>query len=109
MRVFQSAGDVQGDMDRVADRQLAEAVEQSVGAAAVDVFQHEIMLAGVSVLAEAEAADDGGMVQQGAAFGLTVEAIDVALIAGQMVAENLDRYLGIAPFGVNQVDLAHPA
>ena len=60
-----AAGDVQGDVDRVADGEPAEAVEQGVGAGAVHVLQDEVVLAGGPVLAGGEVADDVGVVRAG--------------------------------------------
>src|SRR5262249_54524962 len=65
--------------------------------------------AGLAVLAGVEGADDVGVVEQGAALGLAVEAVDVVLAADQVVVEDLQRDLAVVPAVVAEVDGAHAA
>ena len=107
--VLQGAGHVQGDVDGVADRQPAEPVEQGVGAGAVHEFEDEVVFAGSVVLAAVEGADDVGVVEQLAAFGLAAETVDVALAAGQLVVQHLDGDLGVFALLPAEVHDAHTA
>ncbi len=67
------------------------------------------MQGGGLVLADIQGADDVGMVEQGAALGLAIKAIDVALIAGQVLAEDLDGDLLVLAFVIAQIDRSHAA
>jgi hypothetical protein len=105
--VLQAAGDVQGDVDGVADRQFAVLLEQQLGAGPVDVLQHQVVLAGGAVLADVQSADDVGVVEQDTGLGLAVEAVDVVLVAGQALAEHLEGDLAVVLAVVGQVNRAH--
>ena len=61
------------------------------------------------VLAGAVTADDVGVVEQLAALVLAVEAIDVALVAGEAVGEHLERHLLAQLLMIGQVDRSHAA
>jgi hypothetical protein len=107
--VLQGTGNVQGNVDRVADGQLAQLVQQRVGRRAVHELQHQVVFFGGLVLAGADdGTDEVGVVQLGATAGLAVEAVDVTLVAGQLVAQHLDGHLDALFFVVAEVDRPHP-
>ena len=80
-----------------------------MGAGAVHVFEDEVVFAGLLVLAVVEGADDVGVVEEFAALGLAVEAVDVALAAGELVVEHLDGDLAVFALFPAEVDRAHAA
>ena len=109
MGMLEGAGNVEGDVHRIADRQLTEAGDQRVGTAAVHVLENEIVLAGRLILGHAEAANDVRMVHRHAAAGFAVKTIDVALVASEAVGEHLNGNLLLVPFAVAKVDRPHAA
>ena len=67
------------------------------------------MFAGSVVLTAIEGLDDVGVIEELAAFGLTAEAVDIALAAGQLVVQHLDRDLDVFTFFPAEIDRPHAA
>src|SRR5262245_19461396 len=78
-----------------------------MGSRPVAVLQDEVVLVSCQVLAGAVTADDVGVVEQLAALVLAVEAIDVALVAGEAVGKHLERHLLAQLLVIGEVDRSH--
>src|SRR5262245_3502846 len=67
------------------------------------------MLGSSWVLPRAKSANDAGMIAQPAALGLAVETIHEALIAGQLLREDLESYLAVSGLVIGEIDHPHAA
>ena len=85
----------------------AAAVEQIVGAGAVDVFENDVVQAGGGVLAGVEAADDVGVSEHGAVLAFELEAEQDVLLGGLLGGEHLDGDLAIVLAVEGEIDRPH--
>ena len=67
------------------------------------------MFEGDAVLTGGDALDDVIVVQQTAALGFAIKAIDVRLIAGEVVGQHLDGDVAILGLVIAEIDEAHAA
>ena len=75
MGVLQGAGNVEDDVNRVADLQLAGALKQLMGAGAIHIFQHDVMETAGVILAGVVAVDDVGVGERGAVPAFEVKPL----------------------------------
>ena len=61
------------------------------------------------ILPHGKTADDVGMVEQGSTTGLTVESVDIGLVGGHVVRQDLDGDVAAQAGMVAEVDRTHAA
>ncbi len=101
----QGVGHLQGDLDRVVDRELAFAVQPVPERFALDEG-HDIEEEAVD-RARVEEPEDVRVLQLGGQLDLALEPL-TADGGGQVGIEDLDRHLAVVPDVAGEVDRGHP-
>src|SRR5882762_8585499 len=95
VRVLQSSGDIENNVNGIAHRHMVELVDQAQNAGTIDKLQDQVVDTGRAILPGGVIADDIRMIEQRAALGLTVKAIERQLFLGQILRQNLDSDLAV--------------
>ena len=105
--VFQGAGDVEDDVDRIADLQFAGTVQKIVSARSINIFEHDIVQPGRRILADVVAADDIGMNKHRPVLAFELEAPENVGFGGLVRSQDLDRDLAVFLAVEREIDRPH--
>src|SRR5262249_40379084 len=109
MSVLKGAGDVDGDMHCVADREPAVLIEERMGTGTVNKFQDKIVQISRLILTDENGANDIREIEERPALGLAVKAIYKVLAASHLLMQNFDRNLLAQFLMVAEVNRPHAA
>ena len=103
----QRAGDLDRDLERLADSQVALAHDELFEVLALDVFEDDVLAS--ILLAAVDDGDDVRVLQLCDGAGLSLEPLDEVLVLVVLLVENLERDVALEERVVGPVDARHPA